>query len=131
MENLFKDISGKTIIAIDDKKINTLIIYKMLGARQANVIQYNSGLTAKQQIAESNEEIALILLDILMPVTDGYEVLEELKSNPKTKDIPVVMLSALATEENISKAISMGASGYMTKPIIMDKLNMIVDKFIR
>lgn len=131
METLFKDLEGKTIVAIDDKKINTLIITKMLSARKAKVIEYNSGQTALQKIPAISNDVDLILLDILMPITDGYEVVKTLKNNPVTKDIPVVMLSALAAEEDIHKALTLGANGYMTKPIIMERLYEIVDNHIR
>ena len=62
------------------------------------------------------EKIDLILLDIMMPDIDGYEVCQKLKSNVNTKDIPVVFITAKTDEESIERAYSVGGSDYVTKP---------------
>jgi putative two-component system response regulator len=76
----------------------------------------NSGKTAIQ-IANSKTPPDLILLDIMMPEMDGYEVCRQLKLNPKTMDIPIIFLTALAEFENEKKGLELGAVDYVTKPI--------------
>lgn len=63
-----------------------------------------------------NNSIDLIILDVMMPDMDGYEVLSNLKNLDKTKDIPVVFFSAKTQEEEINKGIKLGAIKYFTKP---------------
>jgi CheY-like chemotaxis protein len=63
-----------------------------------------------------NEKPDIILLDIRMPVMNGHEVLERLKSCPELKDIPVIMLTAYSDAKDIAKAADLGVAGYVTKP---------------
>ncbi|MBO6226275.1 MAG: response regulator, partial [Shewanella sp.] len=63
----------------------------------------------------------LILLDILMPAMDGFEVLKILRANPATEKVRVVILSALNSNEDIVKGYNLGANDFITKPIIMEK----------
>jgi CheY-like chemotaxis protein len=63
-----------------------------------------------------NEKPDIILLDIRMPVMNGHEVLERLKSYPELKDIPVIMLTAYSDAKDIAKAADLGVAGYVTKP---------------
>jgi CheY-like chemotaxis protein len=58
----------------------------------------------------------LILLDILMPTLDGFEVCRRLKESPRTKDIPIVFLTALGAEKDVSRGLALGGDGYMIKP---------------
>ena len=73
----------------------------------------------------------LILLDILMPQMDGFEVLRRLRSDPATADLRVVILSALNTTEDIVKGFNLGANDFITKPIIMEKLISSVSDQLR
>ena len=70
----------------------------------------------------------LILLDLMMPRMDGFEVLRRLRASDDTKSIPVIILSALNSNDDVAKGISMGAEDYITKPIIMDRLQSSVIK---
>ena len=62
----------------------------------------------------------------MMPEIDGYEVLRRLRENPETKDLRVVILSALNSNEDIVKGFNMGANDFITKPIILEKLTSCV-----
>lgn len=68
----------------------------------------------------------LILLDIQMPGINGYEILKELKSDPFLKEVPIVILSGLANKYPIAKAFGLGADGYLTKPLNLQKLEQFV-----
>jgi DNA-binding response OmpR family regulator len=72
------------------------------------------------------EAVNLILLDLLMPKVSGYDFLKEIKSNTSTKDIPVIIVSAVSDPENRKKSIEMGALDFINKPIdIQDFLNKV------
>ncbi|MEO1289993.1 MAG: response regulator [Chloroflexota bacterium] len=68
-------------------------------------------------INQTPNESLLILLDINMPVLDGFQVLERLKSNPRTKHIPVIMLTSTDSEEEIQRAYELGCNVYLRKPV--------------
>lgn len=72
----------------------------------------------------------LILLDIKLPKMNGFLVLETLKEDEKTANIPIIVLSAKAEEEDIQKATKLGANEYMTKPADPDKLLGIMEKYL-
>ncbi len=106
-------IKSPTILAVDDKKENLDIILDILS--DYDVIPVTSGQKALQVIDE--EDIALVLLDIVMPELDGFQVCQILKNNTKTKHIPIVFTTAKTDEESISKAYEAGADDYVSKPL--------------
>ncbi|MBO5587035.1 MAG: response regulator [Prevotella sp.] len=84
------------------------------------------GVVAMEKIEADKPD--LILLDLMMPRMDGFEVLRRLRASDDTKSIPVIILSALNSNDDVAKGISMGAEDYITKPIIMDRLQSSVIK---
>jgi two-component system phosphate regulon response regulator PhoB/two-component system alkaline phosphatase synthesis response regulator PhoP len=74
----------------------------------------------------SKLNLDLILLDIILPKIDGFEVLEKIKENPKTKDIPVLILSNLGQKDDVEKGLKLGATGYIIKAHF--KLEDVVNK---
>ena len=76
------------------------------------------------------EDFDLIILDIMMPVLDGFEVCKRLKENEQTRDIPVLMLSAAAHVESVNKGMEAGAEDYIVKPFEPDKLRQKIDKIL-
>jgi len=101
------------ILAVDDTKANLDILLNILN--DFDVIPTISGQKAIE-IAKS-EKIALILLDIVMPGMDGYEVCKILKLDPSTKDIPIIFITANTDDESIKAAYDVGGSDYISKPI--------------
>ena len=106
-------IQSPTILAVDDKKENLDVILDILS--DYDVIPVTSGQKALQVIDE--EDIALVLLDIVMPELDGFQVCQILKNNTKTKHIPIIFTTAKTDEESISKAYEAGADDYVSKPL--------------
>ena len=106
------------ILIVDDVKANLISLEALLETidEDYNIIQANSGSEALE--CTLNQEIDLIILDIQMPDMDGFEVVQFLQSNKKTKDIPVVFLTAaFKSDEWIQKGFKLGAVDYLTKPI--------------
>ncbi len=114
------DQSKITILIVDDIPLNVLLIQKMLGKYHFNLVTANDGQAALDTI--SRGEVDLVLLDLMMPVMDGYEVIEHLRANEATKELPIVILSALNSNDDVKRGFDLGANDFITKPIIMDKL---------
>ena len=114
------DFSKYNVLVVDDVPINRLLVVKMLGSFNFKVRQAENGLECMKEFYYSKPDI--VLLDILMPLMDGFEVIEAVRENPSWSDVKIVVLSALNTNEDIVKAFNMGADDFITKPIVMDKL---------
>ncbi len=108
-------IEKSTILVVDDTTDNLALMSNLL-KNDYKVKVASSGEKALQ-IASSVSPPDLILLDVMMPEMDGYEVCQRLKSNPKTMHIPVIFLTAKAEEEDEKKGLELGAVDYITKPI--------------
>ncbi|MEI6387178.1 MAG: response regulator, partial [Spirochaetota bacterium] len=104
-----------TILVVDDQQQNLVIMGDLLMGDYMVKIA-TRGETALR-IARSDRKPDLILLDIMMPVMDGYEVCRQLKADPATSVIPVIFLTARIDEEDERKGLSLGAVDYITKPI--------------
>jgi len=104
---------NQTILIVDDTKENIHMLIGLLGD-DYNVMAARGGQAALEIVNE--EKIDLILLDIMMPEMDGYEVCEILKSQTATKDIPILFITAKTDEDSIEKAYDVGGVDYVTKP---------------
>ena len=101
------------ILIVDDEKSNLMYLNSLLGAEYTLYIT-RSGAEA---IERANECVPdLILLDIIMPEMDGYEVLSELKKGEKTKEVPVIFITGLTSTKDETKGLEMGADDYISKP---------------
>lgn len=116
------------VLVVDDIATNITLIKALLKGKNYEVLVAQSGTQALEIAQQKHPD--LILLDIMMPVMDGYEVLARLRSDEKTKDIKIVILSALANERDIKNAMDLGADAYLTKPVIAQKLYETLEKFI-
>ena len=105
----------KTILIIDDMEDNINTLMSLLDDKY-DILASLDGESGLDILADE-ENIDLILLDILMPGMDGFEVCRRLKSNFKTKDIPVIFITADNNENTIEKAYEMGGVDYITKPL--------------
>ncbi len=101
-----------TILVVDDTKENVHILLSLL--EEYDVVVALSGKKALKMVEKN--DIDIILLDIMMPEMDGYEVCAILKSQPHTKEIPILFITAKTDEESIEKAFDTGGVDYVTKP---------------
>ena len=116
----------RKILIIDDEKDYCLFVKQNLELMGAyNVVIANDGATGLEIASKDRPD--LILLDIIMPRMNGFEVLKELKNNKKMNGIPVVMLTALDTEEAREKALSIYGEDYISKPVEMSVLKARIE----
>lgn len=109
-------MSGTTnILVVDDNVLNIETIVRRLERDGYSTFQAESGEQAFRIL--ENFSVDLILLDVMMPEMDGYQVLERLKQSEKWQHIPVVMVSALEQEQSVVRCIEAGADDYLTKPV--------------
>lgn len=120
--NAIKRVSKKnaTILIVDDASSNREILQEILEGEGYKTLSVVNGHFAL--IFAENHHPDLILLDIMMPGMDGYEVCRELKKNPRTKDIPVIFISALDNTRDIVKALNSGGGDYITKPYLEEEI---------
>ena len=104
-----------TILIADDNRMNRLLLARGLEQQGHTIAYAEDGREALELLGQ--QRFDLMLLDVLMPELDGYEVLAELKDDPHLRDIPVIMTSALDELDSVVKCVEMGAEDYLTKPI--------------
>ncbi len=114
-----KNLAQCTILAVDDTKMNLHLLVNLLGDH-FDLSVAMSGPAALKLVANSPPD--LILLDIMMPGMDGFEVLRKLKENRDSRDIPVIFLTALNEIGNKAKGFEMGAVDYITKPFQIEEV---------
>lgn len=103
------------ILLVDDNTTNLQLLHETLGGLGCKILAAKNGKTA---LAIADKAMpSLILLDIMMPEMDGYEVCRRLKSAERTSQIPVIFITALADEQDEAKGLNLGAVDYITKPI--------------
>lgn len=118
-----------TILIVDDEPDIVNLTDKFLKLGNFNTITCSNGRDAIEIVEKKSDEIALILLDIMMPGTSGYSVLKEIKGNEKFKHIQVILFTVKSFNEDIQKGKQLGADGYLTKPFSgKDLLQFVRDK---
>lgn len=116
----------KLILAVDDIPVNQTLLKSQLRFSEYDVITASNGKEALQKIAADHPDA--VLLDIMMPGMDGFDVLEAIRHNPETEELPVIMLTSLSEMEHHAHATMKGANGYLTKPLVTNQLIASLDK---
>jgi two-component system alkaline phosphatase synthesis response regulator PhoP/two-component system response regulator VicR len=111
---------SKKVLIVDDEEVIRKLLRIHLVKWGYEVKEAVDGTQAIEQIGK--DDFDLLICDILMPNMDGWQVLKEVKSNPKTKDMPVIVLTAKNQDNDMFKGYDLGASYYMTKPFTKDQL---------
>ena len=119
-ENLIKGEKHAVLVIDDDPKILQMIKTILSQEEDLRVITAENGFEAGITVYNSMPDI--ILLDFLMPNMDGFEVCHRLKSDEKTKDIPIIAVTALKEQEEIKKMFSAGIADHISKPFKSEEL---------
>lgn len=105
-----------TVLLVDDNEQNLeLLEAYMEDVPEFRVLTATNGLEALTKVAEERPDV--VLLDIMMPKMSGFEVCRRLKSDPKTRDITVIMVTALSEPSDVERAAECGTDDYLSKPI--------------
>ena len=108
------------ILIVDDEPANVTLLMEILGSEYDAYVAIDGA--SALEIASSKNKPDLILLDIVMPLMDGYEVARELQSNPRTSSIPFMFLTSKNDGESIVRGFKEGAVDYLTKPFRQEEL---------
>lgn len=122
--------NGGKILIVDDSEMNRAILSELIGDKY-EFIEAENGAEAVAALQRRNAEISLVLLDIVMPVMNGYDILEIMNRRRWIDDIPVIMISEESTPSNIERAYDMGAVDFIARPF--DKsivLRRVVNTFM-
>jgi diguanylate cyclase (GGDEF)-like protein len=104
------------ILIVDDVPANLQILNVHLSDEDYNVIEAQSGKQALEVLKQDPDGIDLVLLDVMMPVMSGLDVLAEIKKNPQLENIPIILVTANADDDNVAEGLDMGAFDYIIKP---------------
>ena len=120
-------MSKKKILIVDDEPENIFIVKDRLEANNFEVI---TAVDGEEGLKKAEEIPDAILLDVMMPVMDGYEVARKIQADEKTKNIPIVMFTARGEPQAVEKAFERGVTDYIVKPInpavLMEKIRNVI-----
>ncbi len=118
------------ILAVDDNRMNRLKLARSLEGEGYSVAQADGGRAALNMLR--SEAFDLVLLDILMPEVDGFQVLREMKDDADLRDIPVIVISGLDDMDSVERCMAAGADDFLSKPVdpavLRDRVRKILDK---
>ncbi len=120
----------KKILIVDDEPSIIVPVQFLMEQNGYDVMVAFSGEEAMEIIAE--KKVDLILLDIMLPVIDGFEVCQRVRENPRWNKIKIILLTALGSDANVEKGLALGADAYITKPFsnieIVDKVKELLEE---
>ncbi|WP_129597228.1 PP2C family protein-serine/threonine phosphatase [Anaerophilus nitritogenes] len=114
------------ILIVDDVMLNRKLMRKVLSNTSGKFSFYDAENGQEAIDILKKEDIDLVILDLMMPIKDGYEVLADMKKQDRYKDIPVIVNSAITDMDSIKKTLELGATDYFTKPITPDQMEVII-----
>ena len=120
----------KEILIIDDDNKNIFALSAVLKARKYNCIAALSAREGLEMLAE-NKNISVVLMDMMMPQMDGYEAIAQIKNDEKLSGIPVIAITAQAMIGDREKCMAAGADGYLSKPVNVDELLLLLNDLMK
>lgn len=124
-------MSQKTVLVADDYEDGRMILKRLLEMEGCRVLEAADGSEAVELATRHSSELDLILMDLTMPVLDGYEATRRILAGDETRDIPVVALSALCEQDTKSKALEAGCSDCLPKPLDFEAIEELLAKLPR
>ena len=109
-------LTDKKVLAVDDNDTNIFVVDALLEEQGMEVLTANDGREALA-VLENNPDIDIVLMDIMMPVMNGYEAMKEIRANERYGKVPIIALTARAMVGDSEKCLEAGATSYVSKPI--------------
>jgi CheY-like chemotaxis protein/HAMP domain-containing protein len=116
-----EDLVGKSVLLVDDDSRNIFALSSVLERHDMNVLTATTGSEAIALI-EKTDNLAIVLMDIMMPEMDGYQTIKRIRENPAYRRLPIVALTAKAMKGDREKCLEAGASDYLAKPVNIEQL---------
>jgi HAMP domain-containing protein/CheY-like chemotaxis protein/signal transduction histidine kinase len=116
-----EDLVGRTVLLVDDDSRNIFALSSVLERRGMKVLTAITGSEAIE-LVEQTPELAIVLMDIMMPEMDGYQTIEKIRSKPAYRRLPIIALTAKAMKGDREKCLEAGASDYLAKPVNTEQL---------
>lgn len=120
--------AARILVAEDDTVTRRLITFKL--QREGYAVEAAANGEELLRAAQAHPP-ALVILDIMMPIQDGFSTLQRLKQNPATAHAPIIMLSGKSDEQDVVRCLNAGAADYMVKPFSPDELVVRVRKLLK
>jgi CheY-like chemotaxis protein len=117
------------VLVVDDDVRNIFAISSILERHGMDVITANNGQEAIEKV-EAEKELAMVLMDIMMPGMDGYETMRAIRARPEFRMLPMIALTAKAMKGDREKCIEAGASDYIAKPVHTDQLLSLLRQWL-
>jgi CheY-like chemotaxis protein len=114
-------LQGRTLLLVDDDLRNTFALSKLLKQHGLHIVIADNGQMALEKLKE-DRTIELILMDIMMPVMDGYQAMQAIRAQKSLGSVPIIALTARAMPEEQEKCMAAGANDYLTKPVDIERL---------
>jgi signal transduction histidine kinase/CheY-like chemotaxis protein len=127
-ENNYDNFKGKKILLVDDDMRNIFALSKILQNKGIEVIKAGDGEQALVEL-KNNPNIDVVLMDIMMPVMDGYEAIKHIRAQPQYNKLPVIAVTAKAMKDDEEKCLAIGASNYLAKPVNKEKLFLLLKNY--
>jgi HAMP domain-containing protein/CheY-like chemotaxis protein/signal transduction histidine kinase len=116
-----EDLLGRTVLLVDDDARNIFALSSLLERRGMHVLTATTGREAIDMV-QTQPDISLVLMDIMMPEMDGYETMQVIRQNPAHRRLPIIALTAKAMKGDREKCLEAGASDYLAKPVNTEQL---------
>jgi CheY-like chemotaxis protein len=116
-----EDLVGRTVLLVDDDARNIFALSSVLERRGMHVLTATTGSEAIA-LVDSTPDLAIVLMDIMMPEMDGYQTIEVIRRTPASRRLPIIALTAKAMKGDREKCLEAGASDYLAKPVNTEQL---------
>jgi CheY-like chemotaxis protein len=116
-----EDLIGRTVLLVDDDARNIFALSSLLERRGMRVLTATTGREAIE-LVNATPELALVLMDIMMPGMDGYQTMQRIREEPAHRRLPIIALTAKAMKGDREKCLEAGASDYLAKPVNTEQL---------